>query len=262
MRDVFFEQGWTVFAPEPAVKYWCHHAREDALRALRDPALDHWYQCDRTWFVGLDALDNDTTGRVAGSQPLSGAAVDFVSQHLGGWPALHRAQLSGVFPGYPRRREGETDAGFAYRRNRDAAHVDGVLGVGQPKRRFVEEPHAFILGLPLTAADANAAPLVVWEGSHQVMQTAFRQAFSDSDATGLEAVDVTEVYTDARRSVFATCPRRVVHAPPGAVILVHRLCLHGVAPWAPDARAASEGRLIAYVRPAMPGGVRAWVEAA
>ena len=57
---------------------------------------------------------------------------------------------------------------------RDAAHLDGVLPVGSDKRRMVKEPHAWIVGLSLNAADAGAAPLVVWEGSHLVMGAALR----------------------------------------------------------------------------------------
>ena len=72
--------------------------------------------------------------------------------------------------------------------------------------------------------------------------------------------DVTDIYTKARRKVFDTCARVVVHAPPGAVILVHRLALHGVAPWQKGATADPAGRLIAYFRPQMPGGVKPWLE--
>jgi hypothetical protein len=53
----------------------------------------------------------------------------------------------------------------------------------------------------------------------------------------------------------------VVHGPPGCAYLLHRLTLHGVAPWDASAQAAPEGRLIAYFRPPMPGGARAWVDA-
>ena len=258
MIEGFFARGWEIFAPEAAVIDWVSLARKDARRALADPDLDRWYECGRTWFVGLDALDNDPQGRVGGSAPLSGQAVDFISAHLGGWPTLHRAQVSGVFPGYPKPRAGESDAGFRYRRDRDAAHVDGVIGEGTPKRRFVREPHAFILGLPLSDADAQAAPLVVWEGSHRVMQAAFAEAFKSVAPDKAAALDVTDIYQAARREVFETCKRHVVHAPTGGAILVHRLALHGVAPWQDGACAAPEGRLIAYFRPEMPGGVTSW----
>ena len=260
MKTVFFEKGWAVFAPEVATLSWAKSALTDGVHALNDPEFSQWYQCENTWFVGLDVLRNDAEGRIGGSAPLSGAAVDFIAQTCGGWPALHRGQLSGVFPGYPRPRAGETEAGFRYRVNRDAAHVDGVLGVGAPKRRFVQEPHAFILGVPLTRADRDAAPLVVWEGSHRIMRDAFRLAFATTQTTDLSEVDVTDVYQAARREVFETCPRVIVHGPPGAAILVHRLALHGVAPWAEGATADPAGRLIAYFRPPIAGGVRAWVD--
>jgi hypothetical protein len=258
----FFERGWAVFPAEPVVSDWSAAALKDALRALRDPALAHWHQCENTWFVGLDALDNDTEGRVPGSEPLSGQAVKFIARRCGGWPALHRAQVSGVFPGYPRPREGESGAAYRYRCKRDAAHVDGVIGIGTPKRRFVTEPHAFILGLPLTQADAKAAPLVVWQGSHEIMREAFRDAFAAArGGNALADLDVTETYQAARSKVFETCPRVVVHGPPGCAFLLHRLTLHGVAAWEEGAQAAPQGRLIAYFRPPMPGGARAWVDA-
>ncbi|ABG32065.1 hypothetical protein SAMN05443635_10218 [Roseobacter denitrificans OCh 114] len=260
MKAEFFQKGWGVFAPEAATLNWARHALGDAIDALHNPAFSQWHQCENTWFVGLDVLSNDAQGCIAGSAPLSGSAVDFIAEACGGWPALHRGQVSGVFPGYPRPRAGETEAGFRYRAKRDAAHVDGVLGVGTPKRRFVQEPHAFILGLPLTRADRDAAPLVVWEGSHRIMKNAFNKAFSTTQATDLSTVDVTEVYQSARRAVFETCPRVIVHGPPGSAIVVHRLALHGVAPWAQGATADPEGRLIAYFRPPIAGGVRAWIE--
>ncbi len=256
--SVLADIGWQVFAPEPAVSAWVRHARDDAVRAVSDPALAHWHQCQGTWFVGLDALDNDALGRVNGSAPLQGAAVDEARAALGHWPEMHKAQLSVVYPGYPKPRAGETDAGFRYRLNRDAAHVDGVIGEGAPKRRFVTEPHAFILGLPLTEATPDAAPLVVWEGSHHVMRRAFQAAFAGQDPARLGQLDVTDIYVAARREAFETCPRVLVHAPPGGAMLIHRLALHGVAPWAAGAQAAPEGRMIAYFRPPMPGGARAW----
>jgi hypothetical protein len=139
--------------------------------------------------------------------------------------------------------------------------VDGVIGVGTPKRRFVQEPHAFILGLPLTKADEKAAPLVVWQGSHKIMQSAFRAAFAGKTPDACANLDVTEIYQAARRRVFECCARVPVTAPPGAAIVVHRLALHGVAPWQAGAAAAPEGRLIAYFRPPMQRGALVWAEA-
>ena len=71
--------------------------------------------------------------------------------------------------------------------------------------------------------------------------------------------DVTEIYQETRRRVFETCARVVVTAPPGCAIVLHRMTLHGVAPWAKGADAAGGRRMIAYFRPEMPGGVPAWL---
>ena len=85
---------------------------------------------------------------------------------------LHPAQVSIIYPGYPKPRQGETKAGFNYRLKRDAAHVDGLLPVGAQRRRMLREPHAYVLGLPLNTCDTKASPMVVWEGSHLIMHKA------------------------------------------------------------------------------------------
>ena len=98
---------------------------------------------------------------------------------------LHKGQVSVVYPGYPRPKEGESEAAFDYRRDRDAAHLDGLLPVGTPRQRMIREPHAYILGLPVTKADPGAAPLVVWDGSHRMMREAMNGALAPHDpATG------------------------------------------------------------------------------
>lgn len=258
--DKFFDKGWTVFPPEPAVSDWVNHTFEHARAAVHAPENADLHQCEGTWFVGMDALPNDPEGRVANGPALGGAAVSFATDHCGGWLALHRAQLSVTYPGYPRPRAGDSEAGFRYRRDRDAAHVDGIIGQGTPKRRFVQEPHAFILGLPLTDASVDAAPLVVWEGSHHIMQAALQSAFAEPSGD-LSQVDITDVYQAARREAFETCRRVAVHGAPGSALLLHRLVLHGVAPWADGAQAGPEGRMIAYFRPQLKGGVAAWLAA-
>ncbi|MFC0160383.1 hypothetical protein ACFFKB_20800, partial [Mameliella alba] len=174
-------------------------------------------------------------------------------------PALHPAQLSITFPGYPRPRAGESEAGFRYRLNRDAAHVDGVLAEGAARRRHIREPHAWILGLPLTEADPGASPLVAWEGSHHVMRDALRAALAGKPPETWADVDVTEAYQAARRTCFETCRRVALPAAPGEALLLHRLTLHGIAPWAEGAQAPPEGRMVAYFRPQVMGGAEAWL---
>ena len=236
VEDALARDGYAVFAPDAATLRWAQAAHAAGLQVLaHDEARRH----GGTWFVGVDALPNAADGSVDGV-PLQGA---FLS-HIDAPDAWHRAQLSVVFPGYPQRDAGESDASFRYRHDRDAAHVDGLLPEGPRRDRHLREPHGFILGLPLN--DCAASPLVVWEGSHRIMGPAFAQAFAGLPPEVWGDVDVTEAYQAARRQVFADCPRVPVRMEPGQAVLLHRHLLHGVAPWGD---AAGEMRMVAYFRP-------------
>ena len=254
-------RGWAIVPPEPGLARWAAAAREAALARMADPARRAaGLACAGTWFVGLDCLPNDAEGRVAGV-PLDGTARRAVDAIAGRLP-LHAGQVSVVYPGYPRPRDGEGEGAFRYRLRRDAAHVDGLLPVGPARRRMLRERHAFILGLPLTEADARAGPLVVWEGSHRVLHRAFAEALRGVAAEDWADVDLTDAYHAARRDVFARCARVPLVAPPGAAILVHRHALHGVAPWQAGAQAPPEGRMVAYFRPEFPDPARRdWLDA-
>lgn len=259
----FLDRGWIRFDQDTALQAWAEHARPLALQAAEDPAHAEWLDCQGTWFIGVDALPNDLSGQLAGGPPLQGAPLEFIARHFGGVADLHRAQVSVVYPGYPRPRAGENEAAFRYRSRRDAAHVDGVKMFGAARHRRVEEPHAWVLGIPLTNSPANAAPLVVWEGSHEVMRRGFARAFAGHDPQDWHLVDVTEAYKKARAEVFETCSRVCVHARPGEAYLMHRLCLHGVAAWEEMPKvekADTQGRAIAYFRPDQTSGVAAWIK--
>lgn len=237
--------GVAVWDFDPDIFAWVSAARSAAKEALSNPILrDNWLVCEGTWFVGVDALANDDRGAIAGT-PLKGDVIDFIQDRFGTCP-LHPAQLSVTYQGYPKPRAGESASAFAYRQNRDAAHVDGILGIGTPKRRFMREPHAFILGMPLNKAAPS--PLVVWKGSHKVFEAAFREEFAGLCQDQAHELDVTEIYQSTRRQVFDSCERIEVHAIPGQTILMDPLVLHGVAPWG-GAPAIKEGRQIAYFRP-------------
>ena len=261
MVDGFAERGWITFPYDPAVFDWLQFAGPAAISAMdTDAPSPMGYDCHGTWFVGVDALPNDTLGRVARSGPLTGSAVDFLRElHNGTLPDLHLGQVSGIFPGYPRPREHEDETGFAYRLKRDAAHVDGLLPVGPNRARMICEPHAYVLGLPVTTCNEFASPLVVWEGSHLIMQRAFRNALDPFPSHQWKHVDVTHAYQTARREVFATCKRVKVVANPGEAYVLHRHSLHGVAPWEAGAVAPPEGRVIIYFRPEFAAGVAEWV---
>lgn len=257
----FWAKGWVTFPYDPTLAEWVSHALPAALASTTDPAHAEWLDCEGTWFIGVDALPNDAWGRVGTSGPLTGQAMAFIAEHYGDLP-LHKGQVSVIHPGYPRPRRGENEAATRYRRNRDAAHVDGLRPMGPDRRRRVDEPHAWILGIPLTEASADASPMVLWEGSHHILGAAFGDALKDEPPEALHEVDITDIYQAARREVFDTCPRVELPAKPGEAYLLHRHCLHGVAPWADAATAGPDGRMIAYFRPECSGGVAEWVESA
>lgn len=233
--------GLAVLRHDARVAAWAAAALKIAKTVAADPNQQaRWLRHDGTWFVGVDSLPNAPDGSV-NRVPLAGPwDVDAV-------PPLHRAQLSVVYPGYPRRDPAETEAAHQFRITRDAAHMDGLLAEGADKRRFLREPHRWILGLPLNLSDAS--PLVVWRRSHEMVREAFQKAFEGVAPHSWCDVDVTGIYQTVRKAVFEKCERVVVRATPGQAILVHRLAIHGVAPWGAGEAAPPEGRMIAYFRP-------------
>ena len=237
-------RGWARFPADGRSRAWAAAAWDAARPLLDDPVQAHWWRHGATWFAGVGVLPNEMDGAVGGV-PLAGSALDALNW-TGGW---HRAQVSVTRPGYPGRDAGESDAAHRYRRTRDAAHVDGLLPVGSERRRMAREYHGFILGIALTEADPDAAPLVVWEGSHRIVGEAFRTALGAVPVDDWAGVDLTETYHTARRAAFETCRRVPLPLAPGEGVLVHRLALHGVAPWEPGATADPDGRAIAYFRP-------------
>jgi len=257
----WLDRGWQVFAPEAEVEAWRAIAGPVALRVSADEGQRAaWLRHGKTWFVGVDALPNGPDGAVADAPPLDGAALAEARAVAGALP-LHPGQVSVTYPGYPGQDPGESDAAHRFRRDRDAAHLDGLLPVGPEKRRYLREFHAFILGIALTEAAAEASPLVVWEGSHHLVRAAFAKAFDGIPAERWPEVDMTDTYQALRREVFATCTRREVPLAPGETVLVHRLAIHGVAPCAEGAMAAAEGRAIVYFRPEVTRKVD-WLELA
>lgn len=250
-RAEFLRRGWCVFPPEPSVTDWVVATAPAALACAHDGrARTRWLRHGGTWFAGVNILENDALGRVGGGPPLSGAALD-MAQEIYGPLRLDRAQISVVYPGYPRQDPGESHAAHRYRKTRDAAHVDGLVPQGPGRRRVLGEAHAWIIGLPLDGS--RQAPLVVWEGSHTIMRRAFADRLAAVAPAEFGRIDLTETYHAARRTAFARCPRTRVVAAPGGAYLVHRLALHGVAPWA-RARPGTAPRAVAYFRPELRGG--------
>ena len=241
--------GWQRLGPHPAIRAWADAAHSAALDVLAT-STDVW-RCSGTWFVGVDALPTAADGSIGGT------AFPWQALPLAPEP-LHPAQLSVIRPGYPQPSTEESPAAFAFRRDRDAAHLDGLLPIGPQKARMVKEPHAWILGLPLT--DSTAAPLTVWEGSHHILRAALLQALAPHMPATWGDIDLAAPYQAARREVFATCRRITLPVKRGEATLLHRLTLHGVAAWQPGDTAPPEGRMIAYLRPLL-ADVETWLTA-
>ena len=242
-------RGFEVFDPDPAVAAWIGTAGPAALAAASEPERQRaWLRHGGTWFVGVDVLGNDRDGVVGTGPPLRGAARTAAEAVTGRLP-LHPGQVSVTYPGYPARDLDESEAAHRFRRLRDAAHLDGLLPIGLDKRRFLKEMHGYILGIAVTEADADAAPLTVWEGSHCLIRDSFAAALEGHPPAEWARIDLTEIYKTVRQEIFAQCPRLEVPLRPGQSVLVHRHAIHGVAPWADGARAGRDGRAIVYFRP-------------
>lgn len=248
--DLFRSRGWLRFPVEPALRRWAEHAREAARVATAAPANAHWLRCGGTWFVGVDALPNDAHGAIDGGPPLRCSALDLVRESLpGGTLPLHRAQLSVCYSGYPKPSEGESEAAFGFRVMRDAAHVDGLL-LGDPqRRRFLREPHAWILGIGLETPAPGASPTVLWDGSHQGMTQAFTAALGPIAPDAWSQTDITAPYQQARREAFTRCERIEMPLGCGEALLVHRHLLHGIAPWQAEPAGRDRPRAVAWFRP-------------
>jgi hypothetical protein len=246
----FFSHGWCRFESDPELLNWVQQTLGVARAARADPANAKWLRYQDTWFAGVNLLANAAEGAVADSGPLRGQAVDFIATELGltgfDWD---RAQVSICYPGYPQPMAGESVARARFRRERDAAHVDGLLPEGATRRRHLREHHGFILGIPMVEFDPQASPFVIWEGSHEIMRTSFVERFAGMAPADWGEADITDSYHAARERVFRECPRVEIHARPGESFLAHRLSLHGVAPWAENAEAGPDGRMICYFRP-------------
>lgn len=260
LRHAFYTRGWCRFGFDQRLADWVAGALPAARSAVLDPDNADWLRCGDTWFVGVNALPNDERGALGDGLAVAGRAIDFIHAALGlngfGWD---RAQVSVVYPGYPQPMASESAAAFRYRRERDAAHLDGVLRQGPHKRRHLREHHAFILGIPLVETSHDASPLTVWEGSHEIARRTLQRVFAGVAPDDWQSIDITDTYQSLRRRIFTQCARVEISARPGEAYLVHRLALHGIAPWPDGASAGSDGRMIAYFRPDM-GDAERWLQ--
>ena len=249
LAERFLRDGYLSVDNLDGLSAWLDSVSPAALEAEQSEDLAQWYRLNDTWFAGVNALPNDARGRVGDGLALPETVFALSERWYGRLP-LDRAQISVTYPGYPGRGDAP-EAAHRYRLHRFSAHVDGLHAEGPARARMLREPHAFVLGIPLSDADVQASPMVVWRGSHQVMRAALEPALSDVPEARWADVDLSHPYQAARRRVFETCDAEVVHVPRGGAYLVHRHALHGVKPWA---SAQTMPRRILYFRPE----VRQW----
>lgn len=94
--------------------------------------------------------------------------------------------------------------------------------------------------------------MVIWEGSHHVVNREFVAQLGQAEAIDWEKTDLTDIYQTTRQIIFEQCERIEVIAQPGEAYMLHRLALHGVAPWKDGVTCSPDGRMIAYFRPDLP----------
>ena len=259
MKPSLAEDGFVLYEHDPQIESWANAAIPLAEEALNDQEQrSKWLLCEGTWFVGVEALATGTSGQ-AGEVPLAGKVISDLKNYLDIKKPMHRAQLSVVYPGYPKPRAGESDPAFNYRKNRDAAHVDGLHAIGSERRRHLSELHAFLLGIPLADCSPDASPLVVWKGSHKLVQAWLIDTLSEIAPDDWSSVDLTESYQALRQQIFQSCERVKIHHKLGETVVMHRHALHGIAPWSKNAPQNSHGRMIAYFRPEVSGDLTQWL---
>ena len=252
MDKVAFDKlGYAKIPFDPALETWAANALPHAISAVNNPQ-NHplWLRAQGTWFVGVDALQNAPNGSLKGSSPLTGevlaAAQNAMGQDIFDWGL---AQASVCYKGYPKQSADESDAGYRYRLKRDSAHLDGLKPVGETRKRKLQEFHGFILGIPLNEYPDQAAPFVIWEGSHIILRDMLINTFENIAPENWDELDITDIYQETRARIFDTCRRVELHAKPGEAYIAHRFALHGMAQWPNKLDGPKEGRVIAYFRP-------------
>ena len=249
----FAAKGWAKSGQDTKLLAWVESVRMLCRNIHQKPETQHWWRHGKTWFVGVNVLPNDSAGKVPGGVVMSVGVQRWLRQclqfgHTHGFE-FEPGQLSVIAPGYPQQDKSEPRAEHNFRRLKDAAHVDGLLPVGANRRRMPQEFHQFILGIPLENTASYAGPTVVWEGSHIIMQEALTKALDGIPFEQWPVTDVTEIYQRTRQQVLSSCKRVEIHVPKGEAYLIHRLAVHGTAPWQVRKEDEGQDRPVVFFRP-------------
>ncbi len=244
----YCNKGYCRFARDERLVSWIDSISSAAEAILADPAHSHWWRCGGTWFAGVNILDNDAQGKYRDSLPLQGAAFDFMQSHI--LPhiprcnILDRAQISVCTFGYPQKDSNDNDEiGYNFRKNRDAAHLDGLLK--ENNLRFLREYHGYILGIGLNDVDEDSAPVVIYEKSHLYIKEWLSSHFKNTNEPW-DNIDLTESYKTIRHEILQSCKRICLPLKKGEALLLHRFSIHGTSPWLSS---ATIPRKLAFFRP-------------
>jgi len=101
---------WCAFEYDNKVQRWVDSVLPQALGTIHAIENKQWLRCGGTWFVGVNALANNSAGALGNGAPLSGRAMEFVHKlivddrcsgntgaHLKPGLMLDRAQISVCF---------------------------------------------------------------------------------------------------------------------------------------------------------------------
>lgn len=252
-KSAFDTLGWAKLPYDPQMAEWAERMGPIAIEAADNPEnRSNWLRCQGTWFAGVDVLQDYL--------PLTGSALN-AAQYATGQDKIQwgLGQVSTCYKGYPKQDAKETDGMFNYRRMRDFAHLDGLKAVGPDRRRMMEEFHGFILGIPLNETPPDAAPFVIWQGSHLIFQNMLAKTYAGIPSVEWHKVDITEIYQQTRAEIFKTCKRVEIHAHPGEAYITHRFALHGMAAWDESLDGPDKGRMVAYFRPFWDRDMWGWL---
>jgi hypothetical protein len=127
-------RGWQVFEAEPAVAAWLESPGRRRSRPAGTGARGG-DGCGTGHVVRRGRCAAQRAGRRGGRWAAAWRRALGEAARVAGPLPLHRAQVSVTYPGYPAPDPEESDAAHRFRRDRDAAHLDGLLPVGPEKRR-------------------------------------------------------------------------------------------------------------------------------
>ena len=245
------QQGWCRLPKSAALLSWAEAHLDAAQTGMKAPENHQWWRYQDTWFAGVNVLPNNELGAVAGQPPLPlpllTTLADYCQAAVG---ELDLGQISALFPGYPQIDPQQSVAANQFRRRHYAAHLDGLVPLGPQRRRFLTEQHSFILGISLTSHPVNAAPLMIWPGSHKRIQAWLIANLSGLPTADWDQIDLTDGYQDIRKHILADTEPQALHLAKGEAYVMHRHLLHGMGHW-PNSIADphNQGRIIVYFRP-------------